>query len=372
MIRKTFADCPDEISGYAYSNRIFRGDLAMTIARRQLIDVSVTRWYHCMSRCVRGALLLGGGASNRKKWIETRIEELAQIFALGVGGFSVMDNHLHLLLRLDPDAAAGWSDDDVVRRWGRLFPPRNKSRKPVPIFEDWVQGKLKDVRWVAKARERLQSIGWFMKCLKEPLSRQANREDKCRGAFFQSRYKSVAILDEEALLAVGVYIDLNPVAAKVAEAPETSEYTSVKQRVDHIKAEDATAQLEAAKDGSVAGSRKAAGLEEELWLCPIEDRRRIDSSREGMFEGLSIGNYLLLVEYTGRLFREGKARISAELAGILDRIGSNAACWQLRMEKLKNGRSIGRFFAASRDKLREVARHLNARRLVNLVGCAAP
>jgi hypothetical protein len=118
--------------------RIFQGDPAMTIARSQLIDVSVTRWYHCISRCVRGALLLRDGASDRKKWIETRIEELARIFAVGVGGFSVMDSHLHLLLRLDPDVAAGWSDDDVVRRWGRLFPPRNKSRKPEPIFEEWV------------------------------------------------------------------------------------------------------------------------------------------------------------------------------------------------------------------------------------------
>jgi hypothetical protein len=352
--------------------RDLQGGTAMTIARRQLIDVSVTRWYHCISRCVRGASLLGDGSFDRKEWLETRIEELAQVFALGVGGFSVMDNHLHLLLRLDPDVAAGWSDDDVVRRWGRLYPPRNKSRKPEPIFEEWVQSKLKDVEWVARARERLQSIGWFMKCLKEPLARQANREDGCRGAFFQGRYKSVAILDEEALLAVGVYIDLNPVAAKVAKVPETSEYTSIKKRVDHIKADDATAQLEAAKDGSVAGSRAAGGLEEDLWLCPIEDRRGIDSSREGMFEGLSVGNYLLLVDYTGRLFREGKARISAELAGILDRIGSSAECWQQRMEKLKNGRSFGRFFAASRDKLREIAGRLNVRRLVNLVGCAAP
>jgi hypothetical protein len=79
-----------------------------------------------------------------------------------------------------------------------------------------------------------------------------------------------------------------------------------------------------------------------------------------------------LVDYTGHLFREGKAKISAELAGILERIGSSAERWQLRMEKLKNGRSIGRFFAASRVKLREVARRLNVRRLVNLVGCAAP
>jgi hypothetical protein len=232
----------------------------MTIARRQLIDVTVTRWYHCMSRCVRGASLLGNESPDRKAWLEDRVEELARIFALGVGGFSVMDNHLHLLLRLDPEVAAGWSDEEVVRRWGRLCPQRDNKRKPLPVSEEWVQARLKDTSWVAKARERLQSIGWFMKFLKEPLSRQANREDQCRGAFFQGRYRSVAVLDTEALLTVGIYIDLNPVAAKIADVPEASDYTSIKQRVDHIKAEDRTAQLEAAKAGSVAGSRAATGL----------------------------------------------------------------------------------------------------------------
>ena len=43
-----------------------------------------------------------------------------------MGGFAVLDNHLHLLVRLDPDVGQGWSDEDVVRRWGRLFPPRDK------------------------------------------------------------------------------------------------------------------------------------------------------------------------------------------------------------------------------------------------------
>jgi REP element-mobilizing transposase RayT len=80
----------------------------MTIARSQLIDLSVTRWYHWTSRCVRRAFLLAEGPTNRKKWIENRIKELAEIFAVGVGGFSVMDNHLHLLLRLDPDVAPEW------------------------------------------------------------------------------------------------------------------------------------------------------------------------------------------------------------------------------------------------------------------------
>jgi len=324
-----------------------------------------------MSRCVRGASLLGKESSDRKAWLEKRIEELAQIFAIGVGGFSVMDNHFHLLLRLDPEVAAEWSDEEVVRRWGLLCPQRDNKRQPLPVSEEWVQARLKDTAWVANVRERLQSISWFMKFLKEPLSRQANRADNCRGAFFQGRYKSVAVLDSEALLAVGIYIDLNPVAAKVAEVPETSEYTSIKQRVDHIKAEDRTDRLEAAKAGSVAGSLAAGGLEEKLWLCPIEDRRRFGSSREGMFEGLSVGSYLLLVDYSGRLFREGKARISAELAGILDRIGSGAASWQRRMEKLKNGRWFGRFFAASSEKLRDMASRLKVRRVINLAGCLA-
>jgi hypothetical protein len=41
----------------------------MTIARRQMIDVSITLWYHRMSRCIRGALWLGGDSSDRKSWL---------------------------------------------------------------------------------------------------------------------------------------------------------------------------------------------------------------------------------------------------------------------------------------------------------------
>jgi REP element-mobilizing transposase RayT len=96
----------------------------MTIPRAHLVDPAVSRWYHCVTRCVRRAFLLGEGPNDRKGWIEHRLRELAEIFPVAVGGFSVMDNHLHVLVRLDPDVAGSWSDEDVVRRWGRLFPPR--------------------------------------------------------------------------------------------------------------------------------------------------------------------------------------------------------------------------------------------------------
>ncbi len=277
-----------------------------------------------------------------------------------------MGNHLHLLLRLDPDVAQGWSDEEVARRWARLVPPRDNLRQPLPVTEEWVQEQLKDASWLAKTRERLQSISWFMKFLKEPLARLANREDGKRGAFFQGRFHCVAILDDEALLAASTYIDLNPVRANIAKTPEESKYTSIKARVDHVEAEGQTERLAAAQEGSVAGSRAASGLEEALWLCPIEDRREIDSSREGMFSGLSLGHYLQLVDYAGRLFREGKAAISAELAGIFERLGCRADAWQARLEKLRTGRLVGRFFAASREKLRELAARLKVRHLINL------
>ncbi len=38
----------------------------MTMARAHLVDVSVTRWYHRVTRCVRRAFLPGEGPFDRK------------------------------------------------------------------------------------------------------------------------------------------------------------------------------------------------------------------------------------------------------------------------------------------------------------------
>ncbi len=96
-------------------------------------------------------------------------------------------------------------------------------------------------------RGRLQSLSWFMKCLKEPLSRLANREEQTRGAFFEGRFKSVAILDEKSLPATCANIDLNPVAAGIPEVSEASAHTSIKQRVEHVKELGRAEDLQAAQ-----------------------------------------------------------------------------------------------------------------------------
>jgi len=152
-----------------------------------------------------------------------------------VAGFAVLDNHMHVVLLLNDSVANGWTDEEVVRRWGRLFPPRGKNREALEVTDVWVAFQLKNVKWVEETRRRLNSLGWFMKCLKEPLARMANREDNCKGTFFESRFQSIAILDEKALLTTLAYVDLNPLAAGMAKTPEDSLHTSVKARVDDCR-----------------------------------------------------------------------------------------------------------------------------------------
>ena len=192
-------------------------------------------------------------------------------FAIDVGGFAVLDNHLHVLVHLAPEDADEWSDEQVVRRWMAIYPPTTLDLDDPAIVQMWVNDQVQEHRTSQTAAcSRLTNLGWFMKALKEPLSRMCNKSDGVKGTFWEARYKSIAILDEEALLATCAYIDLNPVAAGIADTPEKSDHTSVKQRVTHAAEQGRLEDLKAARRGSVAGSKAAGDLEQNHWLLPIE------------------------------------------------------------------------------------------------------
>jgi len=93
----------------------------MTSPRSQLVDPTTPGYYHCISRCVRRAWLCGVDSytgesyEHRRQWVEDRIFELAEIFALGVYAYAVMSNHLHIVVRLDPALAWSWSAEEVAR-----------------------------------------------------------------------------------------------------------------------------------------------------------------------------------------------------------------------------------------------------------------
>ncbi len=210
-----------------------------------------------------------------------------------------------------------------------------------------------------------------MKSLKEPLARKANQVDGTSGAFWQSRYKSVAVLDTQALLATSAYIDLNLVAAGLVQFPEESAHTSIRARIEHCRKEGLLNDLRAARDSSVAGIQAARGCEETLWLCPIEDRRQQDAgNRRGVLDGFSLGSYLQLVDGTSRLARPGKARVSQEVTALLDRLGTTADAWEATLNRLfSTSRHTGVAFAFNRALLREEAVRRGRHHMANFSGC---
>ena len=343
----------------------------MTRARKDLVDPKVTRFYHCISSCVRQAMLCGEGKEYRKDWIESQLEKLTGAFAIDVCGYAIMDNHLHTMVRLEPEVADDWDAEEVIRRWLIAYPPSESVLKKPAAMKAHISKLAEDKELVEKYRKRLKDLGWFMKALKEPLARLANKEDDCRGAFWAARFKSIGLLDPVAILMACVYIDLNPLAAGIATTPETSKHTSIRQRVKHIMSQEGGKEkLEAARTPSALAYGSLSDQERNHWLCPVEDRRAFGAARAGMLEGFTLASYLTIADISSRVLRPGKATVPQDAPDIFERLGISEEVWNQSIQRLFERNCMrGHYFSTDRAKLRELAERQGKNRLINLDGC---
>ena len=206
----------------------------MTTPRGLIVNDDEVGTYHCISRCVRRAMLCGDRYEHRKAWIEDRIADLQEAMAIDITSWHVMSNHMHLVVTTRPDIVAEWSDRKVALQYLRMCPGRWKRRRrgiadDEPPTDEEIAAITEDPDRVAVLRKRLSSLSWFMAKLKEHVARRANLEDDCRGCFWERRFQSVKILDRISLLASSTYVDLNSVRAGVVDRPEV--HGSISERV---------------------------------------------------------------------------------------------------------------------------------------------
>ena len=99
----------------------------MPRARKTLVSLDATPFYHCTTRCVRRAYLCGEDLhsgrnfEHRRQWIEDRLLILASIYAIDIAAYAVMSNHYHVVLYVDREQGAAWTDAEIIERWHRLF-----------------------------------------------------------------------------------------------------------------------------------------------------------------------------------------------------------------------------------------------------------
>jgi REP element-mobilizing transposase RayT len=299
-----------------------------------LILLADTPYYHITSRCVRRAYLCGvdhySGQSyeHRRQWVVDRIRLLSSLFAIDICAYAVMSNHYHLVLKLCPEQLEGLSEDDIMDRWcalfkGPLLVQRYRGGEALLPFERSTVSDITNV-W----RSKLASISWFMRCLNQPIARQANLEDQCTGKFWESRFTSQALKTEEALLSCMAYVDLNPVRAGIATKPESSCFTSIRERIRHEFCADTAVEAQTQCGDLIEFTAKLKPL--------LQFGGAISNAHQaGML--FSFQEYLNLVDWTGRAIRNDKrGHIDNTLPPILDRLQINPEQWQINTTQFED------------------------------------
>jgi putative transposase len=284
----------------------------MTVARNQLISIEDTPYYHIVARCVRRAFLCGKDKysgkcfEHRRKLIVDRIKQLADVFNIDVCAYAVMSNHYHLVLKVN--STEDWDEKRVLIHWSSIS-------GIIPLCQRFLAGEhlsKPELNMVYLKtddyRKRLMCISDFMQLLNQCIARQANIEDGVKGHFFESRFKSQALLDERALLTCMAYVDLNPIRAAMAQAPEDSDYTSIQERIKGKKT----------------------------------NLLNLGFGEDDIPYGLS--DYCALVDATGRaIIANKKGFIPDDLPDILERLNLNSETWldELNQFKTKGHTAVG-------------------------------
>lgn len=173
-------------------------------------------YYHVISRIAGQQFLMN---AEEKDVLMRLMANVAGFSGVEVLTFALMDNHFHLLVKVPVPRDV--DDAELVEKMRLLYGDERTERKLIE-WEAWdrrgLSFKVADAK--AALRRRMFDLSQFGKTLKETYSMSYNFRHAHTGTIWESRFKSVLLSpDYTTLMAVGAYIELNPVRAQIVEYP---------------------------------------------------------------------------------------------------------------------------------------------------------
>lgn len=267
------------------------------------LNASPVYSYHIYSRVVDKTCHLEN--PKFKSWMVDLLKRLSSAYAVKVYGYAMMSNHFHLVIRWTPKQAGEWSDQEVMRRWEIAHPIRN-NHNDLAVDQAYIEStraqRLSNPEWIAKAREKLSSVSFFMKDFKMAVSMHINKKTERKGTLWEGRYKLAALKDEYDLKNAMAYVDLNPFAAGVGDRPEASPHSSLHERSKQAR--------EARKQPNATTTNPAKQ----------RTRTQLNSWLHGYKDLISLEDYLNFVDRLARTFRKNKQHLKQGVSAILDRL----------------------------------------------------
>ncbi len=187
---------------------------------KRLLRVHCESYYHCISRLVDRQRTL---REQEKRHFHDLMRRLEEFSGVQVVTYCLMENHFHLLVRVPVREAMPALCEKRLRE---LLPVLYRGRELLDATQELDRAATaSSPEWLSELLARYQarrfSLSAFLKELKQRYTRWHNRRHRRTGTLWEQRFKSVLVEgDEQALLTIAAYIDLNPIRAGTVDDPK--------------------------------------------------------------------------------------------------------------------------------------------------------
>ena len=174
-------------------------------------------YYHVMSRTVGEKYLL---EDEDKETLQDIISYFSQQYFVKVIGFCIMSNHMHLLVKTQPEQL--YTDRQVWERIEKFI----LKKRPSSLSREYLLDKY---------RKRFGDLSEYVRSIKQTFSRWYNKYHNRKGYLWGDRFKSVLLEPGSSLLTCLSYIDLNPIRAGIVTKPEDYRWSSICCRISSAR-----------------------------------------------------------------------------------------------------------------------------------------